>query len=465
MSEQKFAATAALVDFIHGYDIGSATPLLRERAKMLVLDFLSVTIAALDNEIVPVMLGAIEPNEGGVASLAGHGRASAADAAFFNGALAHSLEYDDSTLNPVGHPGAIILPALFALGEKAASGEQLLEAWLTGLEVHSRLGQAQRGNWSFTGGWLPIGHISLIGAAAACAKMLRLGPAQIAHALSLAAQLCGQLSVNAGSQAKPIGAGHAARAGLLAARMAEKGAHGVAHIIERQGGFADTFFGIDAHDLATPLAKLGAPHHLEEIGVAIKRYPSCYGCHWGIDALLDLIAGHGLTVDDVREVVLTHPTSGAFLDNPAPKTEEEAKFSHEYNLAVTLLKGVPRVHDFSPETMASPALQRVLARVRTAIHPEGVSVAVSRSYLVTVVTDDGRILSHEVPRPLGHPRRPMSDADLEDKFMHCVAPWLSSEEASRLRALVASLESAPDLTPITALLRGAKQQTAKHAGH
>ena len=454
MTAPRFAATSAIVRFVDAYRLASSPPALQARASALVLDYCAVNLAALDHDLVPRLLGTIDVLEQGPASLSGHGFASVADAAFFNGALAHALEYDDSTLNPVGHPGAVILPALFALGEQQASGAQLLQAWMVGLEVHSRLGQAQRGNWSFTGGWLPIGHISLMGAAMACAKLLQLTPVQIGHALGLAAHCCGQLSVNAGSQAKPVGAGHAARCGVLAARLAGQGVESSADIIEREGGFADTFFGTGFHDLSV-LQHLGAPLHLEEIGVAIKRYPSCYGCHWGVDALLDLIGQHGLTVDNVRDIKLAHPPSAAFLDNAAPGNEEEAKFSHEYNLAVTLLRGIPRVHDFSPAMIGSAALQAVLGRVRTEIHPDDAPVAVARSYRVTVTMTDGQTLSHAVARPLGHPRRPMSAADLEDKFHHCVQHALRDAEASQLRVRVEALARAPDLHGITRLLRGA----------
>lgn len=455
MNKPGTLATARIVSFVHDFDMAAASAPLRARARTLVLDFCAVTLAALDHDIVARLLASVDAGAQGVATLAGHGRASVADAAFFNGALAHALEYDDSTLNPVGHPGAVILPALFALAEqRQATGAQLLDAWLVGLEVHSRLGQAQRGNWSFAGGWLPIGHISLMGAAMGCARLLRLSPAQIEHALSLAAHFCGQLSINAGSQAKPVGAGHAARCAVLAARLAASGVEGVTQVIERQGGFADTFFGVGSHDLAV-LDKIGAPHHLEEIGVAIKRYPSCYGAHWGIDALLDLIAEHKLTVDNVAAIELAHPASAAFLDNPTPRNEEEAKFSHEYNLAVTLLRGIPRVHDFAASMIASAPLQAVLARVSTRIHPDDADNATARAYRVSVTTSDGRVLVHEVPRPLGHPRRPMSPAELEDKFMHCVAGCLSPGDAARLRALVEEIDAAPDLSAITALLGAA----------
>lgn len=454
------AATAAIARFVHEFDLATAGPELRGRARALLLDFCSVTLAALDHDIVPGLLAGIDGAPAGAATLAGHGRASAPDAAFFNGALAHTLEYDDSTLNPVGHPGTVILPAVLALGEaRGASGAEVLAAWLVGLEVHSRLGQAQRGNWSFTGGWLPIGHISLIGAAMGCARLLRLDPARVAHALGLAAHLCGQLSINAGSQAKPVGAGHAARSALIAARLAAAGLHGADQVIERSGGFADTFFGVGAHDLA-PLARLGAPHHLEEIGVAIKRYPSCYGAHWGVDALLDLVARHALTPDNVAAIELAHPAAAAFLDDSAPTNEEEAKFSHEYNLAVALLRGIPRVRDFGQATLDDPALRAVLRRVRTSVHPADADSATARAYRVTVHTTDGRVLRHEVPRPLGHPRRPMSAADLDDKFRHCVATCLSTEAADALRDRVESLENLTTLGPLMTLLGAARRHGA-----
>ena len=443
-------ATALIARFCASYDLGSENPAMVARAQDLILDLLAVTIAAAGDEVAELL--AALPLSPGKATVVGRGPASEADAAFVNAALSHALEFDDSTLNPVGHPSATILPALLALAETdGLSGAALIEAYLVGLEVHSRLGQVEAGRWNANGSWLPIGHVGVIGAAVGCGKLLGLDASGMEHAIGLAAQFCGGLAVNSGTHAKPLGAGNAARSGLLAARLAKAGAASAAGVIEAKSGFADTFLP-GTHDYGF-LSKLGAPSHLEEVGIAIKRYPSCYATHWGNDALLMLVEENGFGVEDVETITLAHPKAGAFCDNPDPRTPEEARFSHEYNLAVSLLDGVPGVSSFEPERIDRADVRALLRRVSTRNHPDDLPSPASWEYRVFVALKDGRVLSKAVPRPLGHPRNPMSSSDISAKFERCVAPMLAPRDVHALRDAVLSLRIAPSLDGLTAILR------------
>jgi len=449
-----FDATNRLCDFIVGFQLDSGSEVLRRRAKDLLADTFGVTIAAAGDEVAHVV-GQLHAGDSpcGPMSLIGHGSTqSAGAAAFHNGALAHALEFDDSTLNPVGHPSCVIVPALFALAEKTqASGRAFLEAYIVGLEIHSRLGQAELGGWSAGGFWLPIGHVSLLGAAAACAKLLQSNRFETEQALGLAAHFSGGLAVSNGSLAKPIGSGASARAALEAAMLAKAGATAPAQVVERPQGFADVFLG-PGHDLAKALAKLGAPHHLEEIGIAIKRYPSCYATHWGVDALLLLIAEHDLRADDIEAIVLEHPASGAFCDNPDPTNTEEARFSHEYNLSVAVLDGVPGPASYTAERLAKPDVRDFLKRVRTRNHADELAPPKAWEYLVTVTTGSGKVVSRAVPRPLGHPRHPMSTADLQAKVFTCVEPVLGADQTGLLLKFVDEIETLSTLSHITSVL-------------
>ncbi len=457
--DERIDATRRLCGFICGFEIGSASDLLLDRARTLLVDAFGVIVAAVDDEVAHAagVLGEARP--GGRITLAGLGRTDDAGfAAFYNGALAHALEFDDSTLNPVGHPSCVIVPALFALAEKTgASGHEMLEAYLVGLEIHSRLGQAEAGGWSAGGFWLPIGHVSLLGAAAACAKLLRLDADRTEHALGIAAHFCGGLSASNGSTAKPLGSGYSARAGLEAALLAKAGATGAAAVVERGQGFADAFLGPGA-DLAKALDHLGQPHHLEEIGIAIKRYPSCYATHWGVDALLLLIEAHDIKPADIASITLAHPASGAFCDNPHPTTPEEARFSHEYNLAAAVLDGLPGPRSYRPERMNQADIRTMIAKVATVNHPDDLPPPAAWAYEVRVATMDGRTFAKSVPRPLGHPRHPMSPADIEAKFASCVADVLSAEDSAAMLAAVRGIDGIPDMAPISARLDRIKTQ-------
>jgi 2-methylcitrate dehydratase PrpD len=80
----------------------------------------------------------------GPASLMGMAETtSILDAALVNGTAAHALDFDDCNNTMGGHPSAPIIPALWALGEREnASGQAVLEAYLTGFEVETRIGRA-----------------------------------------------------------------------------------------------------------------------------------------------------------------------------------------------------------------------------------------------------------------------------------------------------------------------------------
>jgi 2-methylcitrate dehydratase PrpD len=461
MSHEPSSPTRKLARFAAGFSLSEATDIVRQRARGLILDLLAVGIAATGDELAH-MLDSL-PVAAGSATVFGHQvPGSEGDAAFRNGALAHCLEYDDSTLNPVGHPSTTILPALLALAESdRLSGASFLEAYLVGLEAHSRLGQVEVSRWSAEGSWLPIGHVGVIGAALACGRALGLDEDRMEHAIALAAQFCGGLAINAGTNAKPLGAGNAARCGLLAARLAAAGAGGISGVIEKRTGFADTFLRGE-HDYSF-LDRLGAPMHLEEVGVAIKRYPSCYATHWGVDALLDLVAKHGLHAGNVASITLHHPAAGAFCDNATPRGSEEARFSHEYNLAVALLDGIPTVDSFTPERMEAEDVKSLLEKVHTRIHPEGLPTPQAWEYRVEVRTVDGAILSHAVPRPLGHPRRAMDEAELKAKFERCTVPWLGRGRADDLYRQVMHMERLPDLSGISAILRSIRRPSSAAA--
>lgn len=101
------------------------------------------------------------------------------------------------------------------------------------------------------------------------------------------------------------------------------------------------FPGPDRAALLSSLDRFGGPAHLGETGVAIKRYPNCYGSHWSVDALRELLADSRLRTADIREVELTYPDGAAFLDAPAPGTPGQARFSLEYGLTACLVHATP----------------------------------------------------------------------------------------------------------------------------
>lgn len=455
-ANERFPATAAVVTFCEKFSLDAVPEPVITQATDLVLDLLGVALAATEPghlENFDELCELVGSRLDGSATIVGRGRiAGPEDAAMINGYLAHLVEWDDATLNPIGHPSITILPAVLALGEaNHASGEQILEAYLVGLEVHSRLGQAQSRPWSSSDPWLPIGNIGLISAAVACARLLNLAPMQVANAIGLAAHFCGGLAVSGGTEAKPLGAGHAARCAVSSAQLARVGVTAPTDILEIENGFADTYFGRGGHDFQGALGNLGqGKMHLEEIGVAIKRYPAVYGTHWAADALLLLKKRHSLRPDDIAGIELRYPSASAFVDNPAPATPDEARFSMQYLLACCWLYDKPLPRHFLPEKLGARDIRAALGQIRAHVHSPDVEPPASWAYDVTVTTTDGRAVHAAVPRPHGHPRDPLDSDEVREKFLDAAGEVLGAERAGVVVDMVRELRQLRDIGELMA---------------
>ena len=133
------------------------------------------------------------------------------------------MDFDDYDLASVSHPSAVLVPALIALGEeRCASGSEILDAYIVGLEVIARVGMAV--NMShYALGWHATATIGAIGAAAACARIMNLNAEEIANAISLATSMASGYKSQFGTMAKPVHAGLAAKSGVIAAAMGAAG--------------------------------------------------------------------------------------------------------------------------------------------------------------------------------------------------------------------------------------------------
>jgi 2-methylcitrate dehydratase PrpD len=153
-------------------------------------------------------------------------RVPARSAAFCNGWLGDLLDYEDTQKFGGNHPGATIVPAALAVGQRqGSSGEELLAALVAGYEVANRIAFAVFPS-STLRGFLPTGASGTIGAAAAAARLLHLDAEATAHAINIAGFL---LPISAadtlweGESAKPAHAAHAAATGVDAALLAARG--------------------------------------------------------------------------------------------------------------------------------------------------------------------------------------------------------------------------------------------------
>ena len=297
-------------------------------------------------------------------------------AALANGVQGHVLDYDDAQLTtapgrPFGqqtHPTTPVLAAALALAEKIrASGPELLAAYVVGVEVACRLGDAVEPN-HYMDGFHPTGTLGVFGAAAACSYLLRLDREHTGWALGIAGGLSSGLRANRGTMAKALNAGRAAENGVVAATLAAKGFTASAGVFEDPMGFFSAACG-GRYD--RELLRFGSPYFLRKPGITIKRYPCAIVMHPMLDALLALLERHRVSPDAVDRLrIHLHPDSARPLVYDCPERGLEGKFSLPYTAAAALLDGRVTLEHYTDARVRDPRIRALMPRVELVRDPE-----------------------------------------------------------------------------------------------
>ena len=386
-------------------------------------------------------------------------RLAAPWAALVNGAAAHALDYDDILEIGNAHVSAVLVPALLALGqERGADGGSCVDAFMVGVEVMARLGEALNPAHYFRG-WHTTSTLGAPAAAAACARLLRLDAARTTAALSLATSLASGGKRQFGTMAKPLHAGLAAKNGIVAAALAESGVTAAGDAYEGARGFVDLFAGVPPERLEAALADFAAPPAIERHGLWQKVYPCCGSVHRPLDALLDIREDGGLGPQAVAGIdALVAEIETHNLPYAAPADAMQARFSLPYLLASALVDGRLALDAFTADALVRPGVSALIPRVR--MHPDPsrpIDANVDEAPLratVTVRLAGGDERTRTVQEPRGHPRRPLSRDALHAKFVDCASRALPQASHDAAFAAFDGIAGAPDLGAVAAHLGG-----------
>lgn len=429
-------------------------PELVEKAKRHIIDTFGATLAGAGSEIAEAVGRTLGQEPGNALVWGTRQRTGATAAAMLNGIAAHALELDDT--GGCDHSGAVVLPAVMAAMSLRATpldGRELICAVVIGYEVGRRVLEACGGYSVHNGaGWHSTATCGVFGAAAACARVLGLDPAQTLSALGIAGSFSGGLwcFIHDGSQSKKLHSGRAAEGGLLAARFARQGISGPSKLFDEVwGGFLQTLAGDDAVPEALD-ETLGEVWKLARC--SIKPYASCRGTHSAIDALGSLLEQLQVSADQVEDVqvslcgFLKDMCGGRDISSLAA-----AQMSLPYALAARLIHGHARLDAYSDEQRADPRMVGWLKRIRLDVDPQ---LSEDGEPLVTVRTMDGRQASLCVEVPLGAPGNPLSDEALEEKFRSLATRVMLDEQASALLEQLWRLEELESVGSLDAWLIG-----------
>ena len=416
-------------------------------AKRAMLDTLGVTLAGATQPVGRIVINYTR-DAGGEAEagvIAGGMKTTVANAAFASGVMAHALDFDDIWL-PVSHPSCTVFPAALALGEKqAASGKQLIEAFVVGLEIHGKTGQGL-GKWVHmsTPGFHTTAIFGVMAAAVASAKLLRLDEWKTRMALAIAASHASGILKGSGTMVKAYHAGNASSGGVRAALLARQGFTGDPDVIGGPRGYAETFMGRGRYDPQATIAGLGNPFHVVFPGIGVKKYPCCYLIHRALDAILRLVMDYDVRPEQVEEVVVTVPHEG-WQNRSEVDDGMQAKFSLQYNMAEAILARKIVIESFEDAYVNRPEAKEMMKRVRLEVDPSVPQEYHLASNPVTMSLKDGRLLNSRVDVPHGDWGDPMSLDELLAKYRDNALRVLSPRNCQRTVDLMLGLEKLEDI--------------------
>jgi 2-methylcitrate dehydratase PrpD len=466
---QQQTATGAVVDFIGRASFAGLPTEAIAIAKRCIVDGLGVLLAGSTQDAGRILHEHVRGTDPRTDSTV-FGRApfktGAAAAALVNGTSGHALDWDDTQLATsadrifglLTHPTMPPLVAALAIGERQKiSGQQFLEAFLTGFEVECKIAEAIHPN-HYKKGFHSSGTVGTFGAAVAAAKLLGLDAAQVAHTLAIAASSASGIRVSFGSMTKPLHVGRAAQNGIVAAELAARGFTGGKDALDPPWGFFQTFSHGEGFDPQRIVGVLGDPHTIVSPGVSIKPYPCGVLGHPTMDAMRRLVITHDVQPEQIKAIRVRAGSNNLNpLRYPIANNELEAKFCPAFMVSAIALRRKAGIHEFNDEFVQSAPVQQLMRKVERVLDPEIEAKGWEkiRSTVEVDLADGATLVEHADERYRGGPDLPFTRDELYEKWSDCASLVLSAAAIDEVFELVEGLDKVPDVTVLVRALTGA----------
>jgi 2-methylcitrate dehydratase PrpD len=439
--------TAILAKFVAGHASRGWSDAVEREAHRTFYNWLGCAIGAARHEAAEAAVAAVQMLQPArQATVLGRGeKFDMASAALVNGITSHTFDFDDTHLKTIIHPAGPVASAVLALAEhKGLAGRDVIDALVLGIDVACRVGNVMYPD-HYDRGWHITGSTGMLGAAAGCARLLRLDEQQTAMAIGIAASQPVGLREQFGTMTKPFHPGGAARAGLMSALLASQGFTSSPRALEAPRGFIQVASDKRAwHEVTDELG--------ERFEISFNTYkPFACGIviHPSIDACVQL-RGQGVTPEQVERIELrVHSLVLELTGKKEPKDGLQGKFSVYHGCAVGLIYGQAGEDEFSDAVVNDPQVVALRNKVQATVD-DGIA---EESVLVTAVLRDGRRIEVRVDHAIGSMQNPLSDAQLEAKFSGLVVPVLGEAKSNSITGACRTLATLPDVRTLTALCR------------
>lgn len=380
-------------------------------AKRRVIDSIGVALASMNSPPARAARKMI-PHFRGNAMLIGGGTASPDAAAFYNTLLIRYLDFNDTYLSrePL-HPSDMI-GALLAVGSmEGSSCKDLILSIAVGYEIGTRLCDAASLR---SKGYDHVNYLE-IATAAALSKMLHFNRTQTVNAISMSLVpnvALRESRVGDLSMWKAGAAADASRNSAFAAIATKKGFTSPSRPISGQLGFIR----IVCSDLdITHFNRMGKPKGI--LRTYIKKYPVEYHAQSAVDMSISLSRRIGdRKVQGV--VVETYEAGRTILADAEkwhPRNRETADHSLPFTVSAALQEGDFWLGTYS--NVGKRGMDDAMSKVRVVEREDYTKQYAETLPTRIVVTAGGEEFQEEMSVPKGHWKNPLTDDELESKFM------------------------------------------------
>ena len=445
--------TATLADFAAGLKFEDIPEHVRENCRILLLDTLACALAGHLGDETPqiaAMAGALGHSE--ESSIIGGGRTTLAGATLLNGFLITAVTMCDVHRSTLTHITPEVVPPALAIAERdGLSGRELMVALVAGSETATRIGLGLDFPEFRKRGWHGPGVFGLFGSAAAVGRLRKFNGETMARAFGLAGSQSAGTFAAWGTPTVKFHQCRGALSGLMASLLAEQKFVATKEFFTApDGGLLNTYTnGGRPQDM---VAGLGQRWEMEQI--ALRLWPSASTIQGMITATFDLVERHQLKPADVRRIRVAMSKTAVDLHGifPRYKAKFEALLSTHYAAAVILHDGELSLAQFEPSRYDDPVLRRFSAEQVEVVADASLSGVQA---VVEAETTDGRKLSVRCEHPLGSPERPLTRAQVENKFRTYAKARLPAARIDAVLNAVAKLEDVASVAELMTLLRAA----------
>lgn len=438
--------TRKLAEFIVNTEFDDLPEYAINNAKLCILNWFGITIRGAHDDSVSILLKAlIDFSREGQASVFQKGiKTSVINASLINGYISDVLNFDDVDLPSRIRPSIPLIPAILALSEYLhLCGKELLLAYIVGYETEVRIARAIYPS-HYDAGWHVTGTAGTFGAAAGTSKLYKLDIEKTVNALGIAGTQAAGLRAVFGTMSKVLHAGKAAANGIFASLLAKEGFTSSEDILGAKRGFINVLSTNNNPDLL--IRDLGKEYLIRD--VTIKVHSTGYLVHTAIDAALAIKDKYKVSYEDIEDIELkAGPFIGEIVSLQEPQNIQQAKVSIQHSVATAFIYGKAGEDEFSAEAIKKPELISLRSKVRLEVLPDMKEIQI----VLNVKTKDGRMFSEKLDIPKGTPENPLTESDVQQKFVDLTGQILNKHSLNMIIEYVSKLENLKDVADLISL--------------